>query len=272
MAVERLLFMDLLMNLGILGAVQAALGHPHLPSLLRALILAGTNTLIGCLISPPGWRSVPVQGAVCLLLCALVLRERSPARILRAAPVLLCTTASAAGLAPLGARGMLLPLAGAVGCGLLLRRRRHPHCRWNVEITAEKNGVRERFPALIDTGNRLCEHRSGLPVLIVESGAVPRLDTLMKALPRDEVRTLGFGVLGSSGELSCFRPDRLSIHAGYSNIPAPDCWIAVFHDRIPGRTCALAPPEFADYSHASTVPEGAISDRIRRMSYALFNR
>ena len=108
-------------------------------------------------------------------------------------------------------------------------------------------GASARFPALIDTGNRLREHASGLPVLIVEERAAGEIAALAGTLSPDQMRPLPFGVLGGTGEISCFRCDEIHILLpGYGKTEAPPCWTAIYPGRIPGGTCALAPPEFAD--------------------------
>ena len=111
----------------------------------------------------------------------------------------------------------------------MLRRKRHIRYRWNIELTLEWDTLRTDVPALIDTGNRLREHRSGLPVLIVESGAMPLFSQRVQQLDPDELRFLPYGALGGAGELTCFKPDRVLLRSGTGlEVEAPPCWVAVY--------------------------------------------
>lgn len=272
MPVESLLTMDLLMNLSILCAVQSGLGRLHMPSLLRALMLMCTNTLIAYFILP-AWSSMLIQLPVCLVCGALLMRSTRPLPVFTAALAIFCASCAAAGLMSMGRPAPVRALAALIPFSLLVRKRRNIACRWNIEIIAQKQYISERFEALIDTGNRLTEHRSALPVMIVEESAVPRLSAMLSTLDPDELRTLDFGVLGSEGQILCFQPDKLFMRTpDGKTVPAPRCWIAVFRGRIPGRTRALAPPEFAEYTQNQTSAEQTIIDLIRRIPHVVFNR
>lgn len=235
---------DMLMDLGVLAILQLTFGSLRLPRLLAAeAILAGCTFAALRLGSPPAMH-LPV-----LVICSAVATgARRPWRIAEGAVCMLCAYAAAAGFAALTG-GMILPGA-LIGSGLLLllfRRRRHGRYRWNIELYLEKDGLSASLPALIDTGNRLREHRSNLPVLIVEASAMPALARHARGMNPSQLRTLPFGVLGGAGEISCFRPDRVDfILPGEGYRPAPPCWVAVYPGRIPGAIRALAPPEFAE--------------------------
>lgn len=156
----------------------------------------------------------------------------------------------AGGAMILGGIGGIVPSSGrftaaAFGAGLLLvmtilnvRARRI--FTWDVTVLISAQGHNTSFRALIDTGNRLHEPVSGLPVLIAES-------RLLDALPVNELscRRISFGVLGGGGTMQCFRPDSVLIQRGKTVVRAPDVWVAVYPDRIPGPAGALAPPSFA---------------------------
>ena len=130
--------------------------------------------------------------------------------------------------------GSLLALSVGAGCP--------PGSRdWQVSLCLSVNGRIARFPALIDTGNRLREPRSGLPVLIAEAGLVRGI------LPEAGYRILGFGGIGGDGRMACFRPDALWICAGHKRRRGPEVWVAVSPTPLPGLCQALAPPEFASY-------------------------
>jgi len=112
---------------------------------------------------------------------------------------------------------------------------------WQVALCLCVGDRSARFPALIDTGNRLREPLSGLPVLIAEASL------LRDILPETGYRTLGFGGLGGQGRMACFRPDALWIGVGRRRRRGPDVWVAVSPEPLPGLCQALAPPEFASY-------------------------
>lgn len=150
----------------------------------------------------------------------------------------------------LGGVGALLPAperfpAALVGAGLvlvsaILNVRSHRMLSWEVTVLIGLKGRSVSFRALIDTGNRLHEPISGLPVLIAEAG-------LLSDLPVDGLpcRRVSFGALGGGGAVKCFHPDAVLIRRGDQFVRAPDVWIASYPGRIPGSTRALAPPSFA---------------------------
>lgn len=132
-------------------------------------------------------------------------------------------------------------VAGAL-LTLLVGMGRPPASRdWLVPLCLSAGGRSVRFPALIDTGNRLREPRSGLPVLIAEARLVRDI------LPETGYRTLGFGGLGGDGRMACFRPDAVWIGSGRRRRRGPEVWVAVSPTPLPGLCQALAPPEFASY-------------------------
>lgn len=246
MSLQASAILDLMMDLGMLLTVQLAFGSPRPWRLLASSgLLAACTALVTTLNLSP-MAIAAVNFPLFLSAAAIATGELRLGRILEAAVCMFCTGAAAAGFLSIGNRAA----APAVILGLplllfLLRRRRHENFRWNIEVYVEKDGFCASLPALIDTGNRLREHKSGLPVFIAESSAIPQIAGHMQALPPEQLRLLPFGVLGSTGEICCFRPDRLEILLpGRGRVPAPSCWVAVYHGRIPGSTRALAPPAF----------------------------
>ena len=167
------------------------------------------------------------------------------------------------GMMILGGTGMLIPEpahfpVAAIGAALLLTGaiffvRFRKIYTWDVTVTLALKGRSVSFRALIDTGNRLHEPVSGLPVLIAESRLLERLfmQTQPEALPCRHVR---FGALGGSGTIRCFRPDAVLIRRGDCFVHAPDVWVAIYPGHIPGPARALAPPSFA-VIHGNSLPE-----------------
>lgn len=122
---------------------------------------------------------------------------------------------------------------------ILLAHKRRLRNNWNIELCLSANGATARFTALIDTGNRLHEPISGLPVLIAEKILIDSI------LPKTGYRTVAFGGLGGNGVLKCFKPDFIWLVRGKKMCRAPDAWVAVFPADLPGPSHALAPSEFA---------------------------
>lgn len=122
---------------------------------------------------------------------------------------------------------------------LLLAVRSHLRTTWHVDLLLVLNGRSACIHALIDTGNRLHEPISGLPVIIIEEPLISRI------MPESGYRQVAFGGLGGSGCLSCFRPDEIWILEGRKKIRAPNAWIGVSDIPLPGAARALAPGEFA---------------------------
>lgn len=139
----------------------------------------------------------------------------------------------------LGARGFgweiasLLAVAGGIGCIVLVGGIKNA-CFGKVlrQVTLYAEGTAISFPALIDTGNRLTEPLTGLPVMIVSRGAVG--DT---AFPRGN--PVAFSSMGGRGMLDAFEPDSMTIDGA----PCSDILVAVYDGALckDGRYMALLP-------------------------------
>lgn len=246
--IDQIIFTpDFLMDLAMLVVVQLSFGSLQLKRLLIASCTLTLCTRLMLILNPPQFFATCLHPIIFLLSARLVLGAQRPQKILEAALCMFCAGAVLAGVLTLGSG--VKPVCAAAGAALfafLLRGRRHESYRWNIEVYIEKDGLNASFPALIDTGNRLREHRSGHPVLIVEARVISDLAKHIDSLPPDQTQTLPFGVLGAIGEIRCFQPDLVRIQLpARKPFPAPACWIAVFPGKIPGKTCALAPPSFA---------------------------
>jgi len=134
--------------------------------------------------------------------------------------------------------------AGLILTGVVLSIRTSRLITWDVTVLIALKGKSVNLRALIDTGNRLREPISGLPVIIAESEALKPLfsDLSFDRLP---CRQVAFGALGGRGTIRAFRPDCVLIRRGDRFVRAPEVWVAVYPGRIPGPTRALAPPSFA---------------------------
>ena len=108
-------------------------------------------------------------------------------------------------------------------------------------------GGEARFRALVDTGNRLREPFSGLPVLICERGVLADVlpagyDALPPGGAPPGFRQVGYGALGGGGRMNCFRPELCLVDYGNGYLKSPDLWVAVYPGKMPGGVRALAPP------------------------------
>ena len=103
--------------------------------------------------------------------------------------------------------------------------------------------------ALIDTGNRLREPLSGLPVLVVGKWHLRGLldDSCLNRmggrLPPG-FRVVRYGALGGNGEMDCFRPESVCVWRSGDWEDAQDVWVAIYPGEIPSGVDALAPPVF----------------------------
>lgn len=140
--------------------------------------------------------------------------------------------------------------AACAGAGLCIwhsRARGRRLRTWDVQLFLRTDSGCARFRALVDTGNRLHEPISGLPVMIVEERALRRClpegfdaREAAKRAPQGW-RLVAYGVLGGAGRMACFRPERLLVCDTGRWLLAPDIWVAVYPGRIPGQVAALAP-------------------------------
>ena len=113
---------------------------------------------------------------------------------------------------------------------------------------ATRMGAAE-IEAFIDTGNRLHEPLSGLPIIIVaERWLRGVLDESCFSRSGGRLppgfRIVRYGALGASGEMICFRPESVCVCEGREWVRGPDVWVAIYPDEMPGTVEALAPPSF----------------------------
>lgn len=246
LSIEAYLLMNLLMDALLVALALRSAGEPVTRRVWNAAAL-GTAYALACAWLRFGWlRSLAVQGVVMLL---MLLTAAS-----RAKDKLRLTAAMAAGTLLMG--GLLefmlercpgqTGFLGAVAMGSVLLCRLQDHRRMRldqlvVRVSVGHGGKRARFRALIDTGNRLQEPFTGLPVLIVEYRLVAHV------LPESglPLRHIPFGGLGGSGFLEAFRPETLYVSDGEAWRRAPEVWIALYPGRMANRVHALAPPVFA---------------------------
>ncbi len=144
----------------------------------------------------------------------------------------------------------------------LLSRLLHRHEPDFYRLSVTVNNQTASFPALLDTGNSLCEPLSGLPVLVAEYGAVCRLipealrpffqNGTLESLPamensewRTRFRTVPYGGLNEkSGLMPAFRPDEVAVRSKKKTLISKEVFVAVCEGRLcsDGRYRALLSP------------------------------
>lgn len=242
-----LLLRDVGMDAGILLTTQLCFGRIDFRRFLSALICMQLFTLsyilFGENVRQPVWIAIELFAAAFLLSSGRPIRKF----FANAAVILLCSIA-AAGLMTLLKSGIYAYLALLMTL-CLLRTRMHIRFRWNIDVKVESRGQTACFNTLIDTGNRLREPFSGLPVLIVSEDALPE-----HFFSDKRSRSLPYGVLGNAGEINIFRAEKIHISQfGGKDHIAPPCYIGVFSGKIPGNIQALAPPEFTEALHPTVI-------------------
>ena len=218
-----------------LGTLWAALAQlAPLRPMRSPLAAAGMAFLMAALAIPPDSVRSALQGGMALLgggvfLGGVQLASRN-----------VFGSAGAAAFA-----GGALLGAGALAAATSLRRKRL--VTWEVQVFIAAAGGEARFRALIDTGNRLREPFSGLPVLICERAVLADVlpgdyDDLAAGESLPGFRRVGYGALGGGGHLNCFRPELCLVDYGNGYLKSPDLWVAVYPGKMPGGVRALAPP------------------------------
>lgn len=245
MSIEVYLLVNLAADAALLAAAARALGRLDGR---RVALCAGLCTSYAVLAAlSPAWRRLPVQLTLLLLMPPLLLGRVPPTLYVKVAALLLGGALLSGGvgmLPPFAARGPLGGTCALTGASLftLMLSARHPlRGDWQVNLALMGNGRVARFPALIDTGNRLKEPVSGQPVLIVEE------KLLRPILPDTGWRELSFGAVGGGGRMACFKPAKVYIERGRRRDRGPDVWVAVSPAPLPGEARALAPSEFCAY-------------------------
>ncbi len=256
-SIEGFFLINLIMDLLAIAVIARSCGRIRWRRVLTAALL-GTIWATLAQTDPLHWIGrLPGQILLALLLSAVALPIHSGASLLCGAGSLLAGAIFLGGVQFFISRRLvhMPPLAFVVSAGVgltaltvLSNARRKKLVTWEVQVYASTPHGETRFRALVDTGNRLREPFSGLPVMIVEEALLRDL------LPADfsaekaglEIppgfRAVSYGALGGTGRLACFQPQQLFVSFGEGYVRAPDVWIAVYPGRMAGSVRALAPP------------------------------
>lgn len=245
MSVERFLLINFAANLLLLAVSVRAVGQV---SPVRVTVCALLGAVYALAAYTPGcsWLRHPLCAGACLILMSLgacppgSLKKRARACVSLA----VCAATTGGVQLALGNRpNALLFLGSALLYMLFAGSRRRLREERSVRLRLSLGRNRIELNALVDTGNRLHEPLSGLPVLIVERSF------LEKALGREtledlqrQARPVSFRSLNSSGEMPCLRARRLQIveREGVFR-PAGDVCVALCEHTLCGEHPAIAP-------------------------------
>jgi len=245
-SIESFLLTSFMLNTVLMVIVSKGTGNFRLSRILFSSLIC---TIFGMLAIqyPDPWYS-PVIQLILLVPLSMLISGASDIRIWgKNALMLTAGTMLAGGSERIFSESNVfrLPALAAAFVGflmlyILLSDRKRRKSNWNIELCLSACNETVRFTALIDTGNRLHEPISGLPVIIAEQ------EVLEGILPDTGYRSVAYGGLGGNGTLDCFRPDFIWIVSGDKFRRAPDAWVAVSPIPLPGLSSALAPSEFAN--------------------------
>ena len=225
----------------------------------RVCVASALGALYAVLAQLPRLRflgAVWMLPIVCTLLAAVALRVDSPRAAVSGGLAILAGGVFLGGMQFMAMRLFSVPgtpafalgaLCGAAALTATTAYRRRRLVTWEVRVFLSAGGGEARFLALIDTGNRLREPLSGLPVLICERGVLSDVlpagyDALSPGDAPPGFRQVGYGALGGRGRLNCFRPELCLVDYGNGFLKSPDMWVAVYPGKMPGGVRALAPP------------------------------
>lgn len=244
-SLEAYFLINLTVDAALIAVVARANGCLKMRRILACAAMAASYAVLTRFL--PRLAHPAVQIALLALLAIMVCDDPDVRTWGAIAFQLFCGTAMLGGigvLSPHSNRIRILFLGGGLLIlSILLSVRRQRLSTWEVTVSLTFRGKSVSFRALIDTGNRLREPVSGLPVLVAEKSLVDGLiDQDKDANGR---RKVSFGALGGSGTVECFHPDLVLIRRGDHLVRAPEVWVAVYPGKIPGSSRALAPPSFA---------------------------
>ncbi|NLG25472.1 MAG: hypothetical protein GX558_08960 [Clostridiales bacterium] len=256
-SLEYYLLVNFFMNLMTIGICARGAGrvqwaHVTFASAFGAIYAAAMLWKPFALLS--AW---PMRLVLLVLLSAASMRVDRPRDVLSGAMRLAGGTCFVGGMMGLARQALggqsrwglyaAAPLAGIALLAAIDARNRKLD-KWGVQLWLRTRRGSARLSALIDTGNRLREPLSGLPVLIVEARAVAKLlppgfdpAGAARMLPPG-FRVARYGGLGGNGQMICFRPDDVYASYGQGWVRAPDVWVGLYPGRMPGAVRALAPP------------------------------
>ncbi len=255
-SLEMYILINLCMNFITIGAIARARGRVR----WRAVAFASVyGALYAVLMQTPAFqllRAWPLRLLLGLAMVMSALEVDGPKDLGSAWLLMMGATLLMGGVQLLLNRMLSGPSAiatlAAAGCGgalllVILNARAERLNRLDAQLMLRMGDSQVRLTALIDTGNRLHEPLSGLPVLIVTEKRLKKLlppgFDAIEAAERVPLgfRLVGYGALGGGGKMAVFRPDELLVSYGDGWMLAPDVWVGVYPGEMPGKVHALAP-------------------------------
>jgi len=249
-AIEKVMLTEFLVDTLMLLAVLHRRVRIRAGRILLAGAAGGLLSGVAALIMPNGAMRLFTAIVTAPWLIVIATGRLSLRALPGACGALISASALTAAMAQLFPETGLLTAAliGAAAAWLTLGGSRRWAESWDAGAVIEAPWGEAAIKGIIDTGNRLREPLSGLPVMVVSANALDGLpegfDPLSpaEALP-GEFRLTAYGGLGGNGCLGCFMPDRLRIEFGGQVFPAYGIWAAIYPGTLPGGHGALIPPE-----------------------------
>lgn len=260
MSIETFLLTNFVMNLTVFAISARIVGHIRWLRVIIASVVGSGYAAAALRFGQHAWlKGIPAQ-IISLIILALIVFGSNPVRCRRIGTfMILLSSLIAGGIMTLLKRwipsgGALLILAGwpVITASVFLLD------IWKSESADLSDKVTLRIStrmgscevqALVDTGNRLHEPLSGLPVVIVGRRSLQGiLDSSCLGYPPSRLppgfRLIHYGALGGNGQMHCFRPKSVSFKYGKQWNEAPDMWVAIYPDELPSHIEAVAPPVF----------------------------
>lgn len=245
-SIESVLLTEFIIDVAVLWA---ALRGKHRLRPMRLVAAGITGAMASCIAVLTSARAVYIASAAVavpamLFICTGAVRQTglmgSIASILTVSALIAAAADILQGIPPVFAA---LPAASAAAFAAASRRRWLD--TWDAALDIGLSGRRASVDALIDTGNRLIEPISGLPVIVAEEGALTALlpeGYAAGGMDQAGFRRIAYGGVGGDGTLLCFMPDSISAEGQ----PIYGIWIAVYPGKLPGKYHALAPAAVMD--------------------------
>lgn len=243
MSIERCFLTNQLFDFFLLAAVSRGMGRF---SLRRIALAACLSALYALPATALGWARAPALQLLLLVPLSALTAGQLRFEAYTLAGLGLITAVSVAGMAavvtvmPPILKGLMCACVGAAFVIALLTKRRRFHTGQWLNVCISHRGKQVQLCALLDTGNRLTEPLSGLPVLIAQAYSISKL------VPRSAERLVAYGGIGGGGVLECFLPDALTVSDGSRREPV-HAWVAACPEPLPCGIQALAPATFAVY-------------------------
>lgn len=139
----------------------------------------------------------------------------------------------------IGARGLLLCafFAYVLACFIVRIYNRRVSAGEIYTLKIERQGQSVTLFALADTGNRLREPFSGLPVIVAEKNSV------LPIVPENGVRLIPASTVNSSAYLTAFRPDRVTVKNSRGSADAQNVYVALSEEMKDEAYSAVFNPE-----------------------------